>query len=79
MKYVIVSLLLLLSGCFLRGNCAPTQMWTKDGATPADFYWTKFVCIQQSQFNGPDNAIGVNWESYNECMQAFGYTPVEKK
>jgi hypothetical protein len=54
-------------------------MWVKDGATPADFYWTKFVCIQQSQFNGPDNAVGVNWESYNECMQAFGYTPAEKK
>ena len=70
---------LTLSGCSLlgvRGTCEPTRMWTKEGATDADFFQAKFVCIQQAQFNAPDSPVGLNWESFNECMKALGYSPL---
>lgn len=75
----------LVSGCSLLGkqNCSPVALWTKPGADPstpevqAAFYTAKFMCVQQSQFGDAEGATGLNWVSYNACMKAFGFVPVE--
>lgn len=79
-----VALIMALSGCSLLGkaNCAPTKVWTKPGVTDSaalqkEFFFDKFVCIQQSQFSDPNTPAGINWTSFNECMKAFGFVPAQ--
>ena len=83
MRTLIAALFItMLAGCSLigRANCQPTKVWTKAGdpvEVQKEFFFDKFICIQQSQFQDPNSPIGLNWTSFNECMKAFGFTPAE--
>jgi|GEM_PF-4723062 len=83
-KLAMIGLLAVLgcnTGCALLGakpNCEPVKMWEKEGALVEEFYSTKTICVIQSQFNSPESGPGINWESFNECMKAFGYSPAQE-
>ena len=80
-KRIVIALLLAttLTGCigslFGVQNCEPTRVWSHTEKGQNEFFYDKFVCLHQSQFNGPESQVGVNWRSFNECMTALGYKP----
>lgn len=69
---------LAISGCMLvQPQCKPPALWQKAGATQGQFFADKALCIYQAQFNRETDPVGLNWQSFNACMQAAGYTPID--
>lgn len=84
-KIAMFGMLAVLAGCNLgcallgaKPACEPVKMWEKEGATQEEFFTAKTMCVIQSQFNSPESGPGINWESFNACMKAFGFSPVQE-
>ena len=78
---VVVSLLLLLTGC------GSSKQWAKPGATADDFHRDSYACANESRqswfefrrvpFGPSSDEKGINKELYRACLQARGYQRVE--
>src|SRR5260370_36247553 len=66
------SLLMVMAGAILLGDCAATQPthWTKPGASQEAFMRDHSVCVQHTQL---DTWSFYRGESFNTCMEALGY------
>jgi hypothetical protein len=71
-----------VAACVLAlGGCA-TQVWDKPGGTTQEFNTDTYQCQRENQGGAVAVPVGnavaavpvTNWDMYNACMMARGYT-----